>query len=200
MQALGDDLTLEHAAIWGAARSEPIVSLWRERLFGAANDAVLAREVLAAERFGAARFIRDLVFDLAASADSLDHAYAAAIAGYSSQSNEMTEVIQRFVNNVGVSGDAAKTAQLSHQAAQWVEKWVADMWATPEEFWRYLIIAKTSLDARVPAEPKAKTLWAHYAPVFRRVRKAALNERAKEREKKLLGLEAPDRVFITLPV
>ncbi|MGV2130313.1 hypothetical protein ACQZ4Q_10910 [Agrobacterium vitis] len=200
-QALGDDLTLEHAAIWGATRSEPIVSLWRERLFGAANDAVLAREVLAAERFGATRFIRDLVFDLAASEDSLDQAYAAGIAGYSSQSTKMIEIIQRFVNNVGVSGDAAKTAQLSHQAAQWAEKWVADMWSaqTPEEFWRYLIIAKTSLDARIPAEPKAKSLWAHYAPVFRRVRKAALNDRTKEREKKLLGSELPDRIFITLP-
>jgi hypothetical protein len=200
-QVLGDDLTLEHAAIWGAEHSEPIVNLWRERLFGAANDAVLAREVLAAERFGAAGFIRDLVVALAASSDSLDHAYAAAIAGYSSQSNEMAEVIQRHVNNLGVSGDAARTAQLSHQAAQWAEKWVADMWSaqTPEEFWRCLIIAKTCIDARVSSEPKADTLWAHYLPVFHRVRKAALKERIKERGKKLLGLEVPDQIFITLP-
>lgn len=201
-QALGDDLTIEHAAVWGSARSEPIVNLWRERLFGAANDAVLAREVLAAERFGAAEFIRDLVFELASSVDSLDYAYAAAIAGYSSKSLEMTEVIQRRVNDLGMSGDAAKTAQLSHQAALWAGKWVAEMWEaqTPEEFWRCLTIAKTCMDARVSAEPKTNTPWAHYVPVFRRVRKAALKERTKEREKRLLGLEAPGKVFITLPV
>lgn len=201
-QALGDDLTLEHAAIWGASRSEAIMQLWRERLFGAANDAVLAKEVLAAERFGAADFIRDLVFDLNASVDSLDQAYAAAIAGFSSHSDEMTEAIQLYVNNVGLSGDAAKSAQLSHQAAQWAEKWVADMWdaQTPEEFWRCLIIAKTCMDARVSAEPRANTLWMQYSAVFHRVRKAALKERTKEREKKLLGVEAPDPVFIILPV
>ena len=50
-QALRDGLTLEHAAVWGAARSEAIETLWRERLFSAANDEVLAREVLAAEWF-----------------------------------------------------------------------------------------------------------------------------------------------------
>jgi len=75
------------------------------------------------------------------------------------------------------------------------------MWdaQTPEEFWRCLIIAKTCIDARVSAEPKADTLWAQYVPVFHRVRKAALKERIKEREKKLLGLEVPGHVFITLP-
>lgn len=201
-QALEDDLTLEHAAVWGAARSEPIVGLWRERIFRAGNDAVLAGEVLAAERFGAAGFIRDLVFDLVASSDSLDHAYAAAIAGYSSQGNEMTEVIQRYANNVGVSGDAAKAAQLAQQSARWAEGWVADMWCaqSPEEFYRCLVIAKTCMDARVSAEPRANTLWGQYAPVFQRVRKAALKDRTKEREKKLLGVEAPDPVFITLPI
>ncbi|WP_237151857.1 hypothetical protein [Oryzibacter oryziterrae] len=201
-QALGDDLTLEHAAIWGAARSEPIVSLWRERLFGAANDAILAREVLAAERFGAAGYIRDLVFDLTASVDSLDHAYAATIASFSSQSNEMVEAIQRHVKNVSLSGEAAKAAMSSHQAAQWAEKWIVDMWdaRAPEEFWRCLIIAKTCMDARVSTKPRPNTLWAQYAPVFHYVRKAALKERTKEREKKLLGMDAPDAIFITLPV
>lgn len=84
-QALGDDLTLEHAAIWGSARSEALEILWRERLFGAESDEVLAREVLASERFGPNDFIRDLVFKLAESTDSLDHAYAVTIAGFSDQ-------------------------------------------------------------------------------------------------------------------
>lgn len=200
-QALGDDLTLEHAAIWGSARSEPIMRLWRERLFGAKNDAVLAREILAAERFGAAEFIRELIFELAASVDSLDHAYATAIAGYSSQTNEMTELIQRYMTNFDIAGDAARVAHSSHQSAQWADKWVAQMWdaQSAEEFWRCLIIAKSCMDARVSAEVKAGSMWVQYAPVFQRVRKAALQERTKDREKKLLGVEAPDHIFIAVP-
>lgn len=200
-QALGDDLTLEHAAVWGSVRTEPIVKFWRERIFSATNDAILAREVLAAERFGAAEFILDLVTELASSADSLNHAYAAVVAGYSSRSLEMIEIIQRHVNNVGISGDAAKTAQLSHHAAQWAEKWVAEMWEapTPEEFWRCLMIAETCMDARLSPVPEENTRWSKYVPVFLRVRKAALKERTKEREKKLLGLEAPDQIFINVP-
>lgn len=201
IHALGDDLTLEHEAVWGSARSQPIEALWRERIFGAANDAVLAREILAAERFGAAGFIRDVVFEAASCPDSLDHAYAAAIAGYSSQSLQLIETVQPHMDDLGISGNAANAAQQSHQAAQWTEEWVERMWAaqTPEEFWRCLTIAKTCMDARVSVEPPVDTRWTHYAPVFLRVRKAALKERAKEREKKLLSQEAPDQIFVTLP-
>lgn len=198
-QALGDDLTLEHAAIWGAARSEAIEILWRERLFSAENDDVLAREVLAAERFGSNGFIRDLVFKLAESTDSLDHAYAVTIAGFSGQGVEVIELIQRHVNHVGLSGGAAKVAQVTHLAAEWAAKWVGEMWdaKTAEEFWRCLTIAKTCMDARVSNEPKAGTLWTHYAPVFQRARKAAMKDRSKERAKRLIGQDAPDAVFIS---
>lgn len=198
-QALGDDLTLEHAAIWGSARSEALETLWRERLFGAENDEVLAREVLAAERFGPNGFIRDLVFKLAESTDSLDHAYAVTIAGFSDQIIEVTELIQRYVNNIGLSGDAAKVAQVSHLDAEWAEKWVGEMWdaKTAEEFWRCLTIAKTCMDSRVSSEPKAGTLWTQYAPVFQRARKAAMKDRSKERAKRLIGQDVPDAVFIS---
>lgn len=197
--ALGDDLTLEHAAIWGSARSEAIETLWRERLFGAQNDEVLAREVLAAERFGPNGFIRDLVFKLAESTDSLDHAYAVTIAGYSDQKIEVSELIQRYVNNIGLSGDAAKVARVSHLYAEWAEKWIGEMWdaKTAEEFWRCLTIAKTCMDARVSNEPKAGTLWTHYAPVFQRARKAAMKDRSKERAKRLVGQDVPDAVFVS---
>ena len=197
--ALGDDLTLEHAAIWGSARSEALEILWRERLFGAENDEVLAREVLAAERFGSNGFIRDLVFKLAESTDSLDHAYAVTIAGFSDQRIEFTELVQRYVNNIGLSGDAAKVAQVSHLDAEWAEKWVGEMWdaKTAEEFWRCLTIAKTCMDARVSNGTKAGTLWTQYAPVFQRARKAAMKDRSKERAKRLIGRDVPDAVFIS---
>ncbi|UWQ74397.1 hypothetical protein [Leisingera sp. M658] len=154
MLALGDDLTLEHQAIWGAEASDPMKSIWRQRLLGSENDAVLAREVLAAERFGAAGFIKSMVLDLAASEDSLDQAYAISIAGYSIRSAEFADIVGKHIDHRGVSGQAAKHAFSEHENAIWARHWVESMWnaPTPEQFWRCLIITKTSMDARVSPE------------------------------------------------
>lgn len=198
MLALGDDLTLEHQAIWGAEASDPIKAIWRQRLLGSENDAVLAREVLAAERFGAADFIKSLVLDLAASEDSLDQAYAISIAGYSIRSDEFSDILGKHIGHRGVSGRAAKHAFSEHENATWARHWVESMWnaPTPEEFWRCLIIAKTTMDARVSSEAPKTSLWGLYAPVFRRARKSAIKDRNKEREKRLVGQEAPEPVFV----
>lgn len=197
--ALGDDLTLEHQAIWGGEVSEPMKTLWRQRLLASENDAVLAREVLAAERFGAADFVKSMVLDLAASEDSLDQAYAISIAGYSIRSNEFTDILGKHIDHRGVSGQAAKHAFSEHENAIWARHWVESMWnaTTPEEFWRCLIIAKTSMDARVGPEAPTSSFWAHYVPVFDKARKSAIKDRNKEREKRLLGQETPEKIFIT---
>lgn len=199
MLALGDDLTLEHQAIWGGKVSEPMKTLWRQRLLGSENDAVLAREVLAAERFGAADFIESMVLHLAASEDSLDQAYAISIAGYSIRSDEFADILGKHIDHRGVSGQAAKHAFSEHEGAIWARHWVESMWnaTTPEEFWRCLIIAKTSMDARVGPEAPTSSVWAHYAPVFHGARKSAIKDRNKEREKRLLGQETPEKIFIT---
>lgn len=198
--ALGDGLTLEHRAIWGAEVSEPMNTLWRQILLGSENDAILARELLAAERFGAADFIKSKVLILASSDDSLDQAYAISIAGYSSQSGEFFDIIDKHVGHSGVSGQAAQHALSAHENAIWASQWVESMWNAPtsEEFWRCLIIAKTSMDSRVNPAPPTASLWTHYAPVSRRARQSAIKERNKEREKRLLGQEAPESVFVTL--
>ena len=197
--ALGDDLTLEHQSIWGAEASDPMKSIWRQRLLGSKNDAVLAREVLAAERFGAADFIKSMVLDLAASEDSLDQAYAISIAGYSIRSDEFADILGKHIGHRGISGQAAKHAFLEHENAVWAWHWVESMWnaPTPEEFWRCLIIAKTSMDARVSPKAPTSSFWAHYAPVFHRARKSAIKDRNKEREKRLLGQETPEQIFIS---
>jgi len=196
---LGDDLTLEHQAIWGAAASEPMEDLWRQRLLGSENDASLAREVLAAERFGADDFIKSMVHKLARSEDSLDRAYAISIAGYSIQSDEFANIISPDVGNKGVSGQAANHAWSEFENAKWALDWVERMWnaETPEEFWQFLMIAKTSMDARVGYKTPENNRWALYAPVFRKARKSAIKDRNKERKKRLIGQETPEPVFIT---
>lgn len=197
--ALGDDLTLEHQAIWGSNTSKPMETLWRQRLLGSENNAILAREVLAAERFGASAFIKSLVLKLVSSDDNLDQAYAISIAGYSTQSDEFFDIISKHIDSKGICAEAAKRALSEYERAQWTRKWIKSMWtaSTPEEFWRCLIIATTSMDARVKALPPINSKWTHYAPVFHRARKAAIKERNKERKKRLIGQEAPEPIFVS---
>ena len=104
----------------------------------------------------------------------------------------------KHIDHSGVSGQAAKHAFSEHEDAEWARHWVESMWnaPTPEEFWRCLIIAKTSMDARVSHEAPTTSLWRLYAPVFRRARKSAIKDRNKEREKRLVGQEAPEPVFV----
>jgi len=172
---------------------------WRQCLLKSGNDEDLAREVLAAERFGAAAFIRAFVEEQAASSSTLDQAFAISIAGFSSQSEQLVGVIEDHIDDKGITGDAAKKAKVAHETAQWAKKWVDDMCAakSPEEFWCCLIILKTCMDARMSGNPIFNTKWAHYAPLFRKIRKSALKEHNKTRKKTLLGQEAPDGVFVT---
>jgi len=197
-QSLEDGLTLEHQAIWGSEVSEPIEAMWRQRIMGSVNDEILAREVLAAERFGAADFIKSIVLQLASSEDSLDQTYAITIAGYSIQSDMFAKTIREHEGDKGLAGQAAKHALIEHENAIWTQHWVDRMWNAPtaEEFWRCLMIAKTSMDARVSNKTPESSCWALYAPVFRRTRKSAIKDRNKERKKRLLGQEAPEPIFI----
>jgi hypothetical protein len=196
--ALGDDLTFEHEAIWSSKDSKAMRCLWRKRLLQSGNDAVLAREVLAAERFGASIFIKAFAAELDSSASTLDQAYAISISGFSNQSAEMVGFIERHMDDHGMVGEAAKHAKVSHDAAQWAAQWVHQMWDAPssEEFWRCLLVAKTTIDARAASQSKLGSDWIQMAPVYRRVRKAAIEEQNKAREKKFLGQEAPDRIFV----
>lgn len=198
-QAIGDDLTIEHQAIWGAKASDPIEEFWCKRLLGAENDEVLAREVLAAERFGAVAFINSLVLELASSDDSLNLAYATTIAGYSIQFDKFADLIGEHIDKKGMAGEAAIHAHSECENAKWAHHWVGSMWnaETPEEFWRCLMIAKTSMDARVSPKTPKDNRWALYAPVFRRARKSSIKERNKERIKRLVGQETPEQIFIS---
>jgi len=197
--ALGDDLTLEHEAIWSSAPSEAMSLLWRQRLFRSGNDEVLAREVVAAERFGASVFIKAFVEEHAGSASTLEQAYAISVAGFSNQSEQLVGVIENHLDDKGITGAAAKKAKAAHEAAQWAKKWVGDMRdaKSPEEFWRSLVISKTCMDSRVSTKPILGDKLAHYGPLFREARDVAIKEQNKIRTKTLVGQEAPEAIFVT---
>jgi hypothetical protein len=197
--SLGDGMTLEHQAIWSSADSPVMRDLWHRRLLHTGNDAALAREVIGAERFGAAEFIRAFVSDMIESKSSLDRAYAVCVAGYSSQVSEMKKYLLPTGDEVGLFNEATKSAIASQEAMRWTKNWVQQMWTAPtvEEFWRCLMIAKTSMDARTSARPPGDTRWKEFVPVYQRIRQASIKDLDKTREKRFLGQEAPEKLFVS---
>lgn len=196
---LADGLTLEHEAIWSSSPSLAVNLFWRERLLTAGDDEILAREVTAAERFGAARFIKAFVQEQANSPSALDQSFAISVAGFSRQSEECLDVIESHLDDKGITGDAAKKARAAHETAQWAEKWTREMYlaTSPEKFWRCLIISKACMDMRVSDAPIRHTRWAHFAALFKQVRKAAIREQSKNRKKTFVGQSVPDLIFVT---
>jgi hypothetical protein len=195
----GDGLTFEHEALWSATPSDPLKTLWHRRIMSSANDAIIAREVLAAERFGAADFVQTLIHNLAASASPLDQAYAITIAGYSSQSSAHSKLIEGHLNHKGPTGQAAQKAKVEHESYHWAYRHVDALWSAEaaEDVFAKLIIAKTCMDARIPAQTPEDTQWVAYGPLFRTLRTKALKNRNKDREKLLIGMEVPGLIFIT---
>lgn len=196
---LADGLTLEHEAIWSSSPSVVMNLFWRERLLTGGDDEILAREVTAAERFGAARFIKAFIQEHTNSLSALDQSFALSVAGFSRQSEEWLDVIESHLDDKGIAGEAAKKAKAAHETAQWAEKWTREMYLakSPEEFWRCLIISKACMDFRVSDAPISRTKWAPFTALFKQVRKAAIREQSKNRKKTFVGQSVPDVIFVT---
>lgn len=199
-QSAGDRLDLEHMAVWRSVRSEPIESLWKGRLLGAENDAVLAQEVLAAERFGAATFIDDFVRELVSRGDSLDLAYAWTIVGFSSRWSTFEGDLKRYSQDKSFVGEAARNAIAARRNADWAKYWAEKMWQAPaaEDFWRCMMVAQTCMDGRISQTPSPGSKWTQFARIFRDVRRKAIKSRIKEREKTLIGQSVPEEVFVVV--
>lgn len=196
---LGDDLTLEHEAIWSSIPSSAMHEFWRQRLLKSGSDEALALEVLAAERFGAAEYIRQFVEDNGNSASTLDKAYAISVAGFSTQSDSFMDVIERHLEDYGITGDAARHAKREQEDSQWARKWIDDLCnsQSTEDLWCHLMISKACMDARSCIDSIKNTQWSPYEPRLRSARNKSIREKNKNRKKTLIGQEAPDDVFVT---
>jgi len=197
---LGDGLTAEHQAIWASSPTDLMMEFWKQRLFRSGNDSKLAQEVLAAERFGAASFINRFVVEGAASDLALERAYAITVAGFSRQylDQQSFPIIDGCVDEKGMTGDAARGAKKARDNARWARVWMDRAFSalSAAEFWCNLMILKSCADARVDASPHLKADLCRYAPQFRNMRRLAIRERNRHREKTFLGQSAPESAFV----
>ncbi|MBV4473622.1 hypothetical protein [Pseudomonas botevensis] len=195
---LADGLTLEHEAIWSSAPSSTTNLFWEERLLTAGDDEVLAREVAAAERFGAATFIENFVQEKVRSSSTLDKCFAICVAGFSERSEEWLSVIEEHFDDKGITGQAAQKAKAAHDAAQWAKSWMREisLATTMDEFWRCMIISTLCMDQRVSDTFINKTKWPEFLALFRKLRKTAIKVQGDNRKKTLVGQPVPDVIFI----
>ena len=194
----GDGLTSEHVAIWSCSDGELMRNFWKKRLMTSENNAVLATEVLAAERFGAGIFIQSVIAELVQSTSALDQAYGLVIAGFSSRSANYSDLILGRATYKGIVGDSARVARRAMEKQAWARQWsaAASKAETAEEFFLSQTITKTCIDARTSSDFPPESSWAIYEPLFQRLRRSGIKAQDKDREKKLLGLEAPDSLFL----
>lgn len=196
-----DGLTLEQKAIWSCPHIGEVFRIWDERLNKCSDDAELALEVLAAERFGASSYISKRVEDLIASPRPIDQSYGLTIAGFSHQLSIMGPIIRRFSDSPSFVGDSARAAHKSHERALWSEQWVSDMWAseTAEAFWIKLNLVGKIIDARSNYDSdlfQDQQPWKSFITIFTRLRSKRIIAWQKERAKTLLGMEKPEESFL----
>lgn len=199
-RVFSDGISLEQKAIWSCPQSDALIDLWNNRLKCCDDDAELASEVLAAERYGAAEYIREKVDELLASDRPIDRSYGIIIAGFSNQLSEMKPLIKKFSDSPGFFGDGARAALHAHERAVWSEHWVSAMWAakTAEDFWINLNLAGKIIDARSSYTRdifQDRQFWKSFATTFTNVRSKRIDIWKKERAKKLLGMEKPETCF-----
>jgi hypothetical protein len=196
-----DGLSLEQKAIWSCPQTDRLTSIWRKRLRECDDDAQLAAEILAAERFGATDFILNEVKTLMSSGRAIDRSCALTIAGFSHQFNDMRELIVEFSDSPSFCGDSALSALRAHDRAVWSKHWVRMMWEADnaEAFWLNLNLAGKIIDGRESYTREifdAQNPWRHFATIFTAARKKRMEVWGKERAKKLFGMEKPEDCFL----
>jgi hypothetical protein len=199
-QVYMDGLSLEQKAIWSCPQTSALTDVWKQRLKQCSDDARLASEVLAAERFGASEFIVKEVEALLASNRPVDRSLGITIAGFSNQLEKMAEHVVGLVDSPSYFGDSSLVALRAHQRAIWSKHWVELMWnaKTPEEFWINFNLAVKIIDARESYTNgifRDENHWKKFATIFTTARKKRMGVWSKERAKTLFGVEKPEPCF-----
>lgn len=196
-----DGLSLEHKAVWSCPQTPGIEALWKSRLSHCKTDDALAREVLAAERFGGRKFIWDHANELFASERPIDVALGATIAGFSKQIDAFKPMLDSQDTGVGFLSEAAKAGKKAQERVAWSEHWIKKMWSAeaPEDFWLNQNLVAKIIDARSEYSHeiyRSQNQWSSFSTIFTRSRRDRIKKWQKERAKTLYGSETPDEIFL----
>lgn len=197
-------VSLEAICIWKSTDGVELDELRTQRLDRAANDYLLAQEVLAALMAGKSEFLEQYVLNNLDSSEPAANARALMVIGFGVEAPASDALLTKYAAVNGFIGEAAKAARLAYDRNRWARHWFEKMCATDsaEEFWTLSALFLKIVDARfclwsnrVPQTGSAATRFG--ASISSKMKNRVKAWRAK-RERTLCGDRTPAEVYIVL--
>lgn len=191
----------EAVAPWSRASIPDVRMLCFTRLDAAANDSLIAAEVLAAHKAGAQEFVKEYVDARLSTGEPAKMARALLVCGFSDVNEHASRTLRRFEESKGFVGDACRAAKYAYERNEWSRHWYREMKATtsPDEFWRCAVLLAKIVDGRIDLW---KSEFGSPGDVYRRFFStiddgvdARIKKWRSKRQSKLFGLEIPDPIF-----
>lgn len=191
----------EAVAAWSRASIPEVRKLCFARLDEAANDALIASEVLAAHEAGAQAFIQEYVDDRLAIQEPVKTARVLLVCGFSDLNDHATRTLQRFEGSEGFIGQAHQAAMYAYRRNEWARHWYGKMKAATslEEFWSCAVLFAKIVDGRFdlwhtgcgsPGE-----VFARFMTTIDDGAESRMKKWQSKRQSKLFGGDIPDPIF-----
>ena len=193
-------LSMLQRAIWSASTSEDFNERRHKRLALASDDAALAKEVLAAERWGHGQFLDELVHRWLSAPEPAYRARATLIQGFRSSSEAWPAELEPD-QMAGLLRQACKTAKdarlRNRNALHWYKQLCQA--STGVDFWRFGVLMSNAVDHRADlwlTIPGEATPWIsiYFSEVHDVINNVTNNQRS-ELARKLYGVSKPPESF-----
>ena len=197
-----EGLMLDHVALWKSAANPLLDELRRARLDRAVTDHELAMEVLAAEQAG-----RHDILDayIKAKCDSDTPAIVARglmVAGFCDDREEPARVLAAHAGRAGLIGEAHSAAVYAFERNRWARHWYQKMAETddPVQYWVNKCLFAKIVDGRFYLWNRHDSARSSPLFVYHEITEDAVKRKGErwkqKREKKLLGRDAPEPLFV----
>lgn len=191
----------EAVAAWSRASMPEVRKLCFARLDEAANDALIASEVLAAHKAGAQTFIQEYVDERLAIQEPAKTARALLVCGFSDVNDHATRTLQQFEGSEGFIGQAHQAATYTYRRNKWARHWYGRMKAAarPEEFWSSAVLFAKIVDGRfdlwhTECGPPREA-FARFMTTIDDGAESRIKKWQSKRQSKLFGGDIPDPIF-----
>lgn len=193
-------LNMLQRAIWSASTSEDFNERRRRRFAFAPDDASLAKEVLAAERWGHAQFLDELVDRWLSAPEPAHRARATLIQGFRNSSEAWPAELEpdQMAGLLRQACTTAKDARLRNRNALHWYKQVCQA-SSGVDFWRFGALMSKAVDHRADlwlTIPGEATPWIsiYFSEVHDVINNVTNNQRSKL-ARKLYGVNKPPESF-----
>jgi hypothetical protein len=197
-----DRLSLDAVTAWTAAPNIETKALRAARLDRSANEHELAMEVLAAIWAKREDELRVYVLDRRIREEAAHRARATMVAGLCPAENWALETIELLQDTHGFLKRAYQGAKYAMDRHLWAKHWSRLMGDStdPVDVWRYSVLLSKIVDGRFKSsdlsDARANPVMQRFGSTFNSAIRDRINSWKNERDSKLFGMRAPDKIFL----